>query len=138
MRDLPQTNYFFILVPRSGAKTIQKALEQSKKTGQFLVKVLKFCSEYPEEEGHQSSRIKAALQQNVYNRDLSQGHYVKLTFGKVGGGEQVKISHDELAIHDYGPCHNFDMDVHGPESVRDRTISRQAKLIKSFLEKIMP
>ena len=34
-----------ILVPKSGVSTVKKALDHSKKSGQFLVDVLKFCSE---------------------------------------------------------------------------------------------
>ena len=121
-----------ILVPRSGETSLPKALEQSQKSGQLLVELLKFCSEYPVQKSPVAQgSIKAAYEQSVYNKDLSQGQYIKVTHGS--SGEQGKVNHDELAVHDYGPCKNYDMDVDGVESIRDRTIARQMSAIEKFL-----
>ena len=124
-----------ILVPKSGVSTVKKALDHSKKSGQFLVDVLKFCSEYPAEH-KKETRLITALQQTVWNTDLSQGLNVKVSYQS--GGEQHRISRDEIAAHDYGDCHNYDMDVNGAESVRDRTISKQAVKIEKFLGDFFP
>ena len=124
-----------VLVPKSGVSTVKKALDQSKKSGQFLVDVLKFCSEYPAEH-KKETRLITALQQTVWNTDLSQGLNIKVSYQS--GGEQHRISRDEIAVHDYGDCHNYDMDVNGAESVRDRTISKQAVKIEKFLGDFFP
>ena len=127
-----------ILVPKSGLSSVKQALEQSQKSGQLLVDVHKFCSEYPEEQAqkYKSSRMITALQLNVYNTDLSSGLKVKVSY-KSGGG-QHQVSQDELAVHDYGNCNNYDMDVNGAESVRDRTISRQVVQVEKFLGNFFP
>jgi hypothetical protein len=126
-----------ILVPRSGAKTIRQALDQSQKKGQLIVDVLKFCSEYPEDMTKTHERKIVALQQSIYNSDLSSGHSVRLSH-KSRTGDQHKVSRDELAVHDYSDCNNYDMDIRGAESVRDRTITRLAAKIEAFLGKDFP
>jgi len=127
-----------ILVPKSGLSSVKQALEQSQKSGQLLVDVHKFCSEYPEEQAkkYKSSRMITALQLNVYNTDLSSGLKVKVSYRS--GGGQHQVSQDEIAVHDYGNCNNYDMDVNGAESVRDRTISRQAVQVEKFLGNFFP
>ena len=128
-----------ILVPKSGSSHVKKALQDSKKTGQLLVDVLKFCSEYPEDHGTLAKSQKilniASLQQVVFNKDLSAGLHVKVLHQS---GDQRKISRDELAVHDYAPCHDYDLDVNGAEAVRDKTVARQAKDIEEFLGQFFP
>ena len=68
-----------ILVPKSGVSTVKKVLDQSKKSGQFLVDVLKFCSEYPAEH-KKETRLITALQQSVWNTDLSGGLNIKVSY----------------------------------------------------------
>ena len=121
-----------ILVPKSGAKSLTQALKASKKQGQLLIDVLKFCSEYPEEK---SNKYIKALQQSVYNNELSQGHTVKVAYGQ---GDQHRISRDEIALHDYGACNNYDLDVEGAESIRDRTLLRLGKSIEKFMGQFFP
>lgn len=125
-----------IMVPKSGAKNIPDALDQSQKSGQLLVDVLKFCSEYPEENKYKHEKSIKALQQSIYNAQMSQGFSTKITHKS--GGSQHRISHDELAVHDYSDCHNYDMDVNGPESIHDRSVSRQSLAIESFMGKFFP
>lgn len=125
-----------IMVPKSGAKNIPDALDQSHQSGQLLVDVLKFCSEYPEENKYKHQKSIKALEQSIYNTEMSQGLDVKITHKS--GGSQHKISHDEVAVHDYSECHNFDLDVNAPESIHDRTVSRQSQAIESFMGKFFP
>ena len=122
-----------ILVPRSGGQTVAKALKQSMKSGQVLVPVLKFCREYPEEK---TQLLVSSLKQSIYNSQLSQGLHVKVSY--LSGGDQVKISQDELAVHDYSDCDNFDLDANGPEAIKDKTILRQSGPLVQFLTRFFP
>ena len=65
-----------ILVPKSGLSNLKHALNQTQKSGQLLIDVLKFCSEYPEDNKYTKkvdSRLITAFQQTVHNTDLSSG-----------------------------------------------------------------
>lgn len=125
-----------VLVPKSGAKTVQSALQMSAKKGQLLVDVLKFCSEYPEENSGFREKQITALSQSIFNNQLSSGLAVKVSHQS--GSQQFRISRDELAVHDYGLCNNYDLDVKGPESVRDRSVSRHAVEIERLFGQYFP
>ena len=131
-----------ILVPRSGATSIKTALKQTLKKGKLSIHVLRFCSEYPEENPRYLEHNIVSLRQSIYNTDLSSGLYEEIWYkgqGSSGGAlGAFKVSQDELAVHDYGNCDNYDLDVKGPESVRDRTISRQAKEIETKYGQFFP
>ena len=122
-----------IVVPKSGANTLKEALKASQKQGQLLVDVLKFCSEYPEDESGQ--KYIKALRQSIYNTESSQGQIVKVAYGQ---GDQHRISRDEIAVHDYGACNNYDLDANGAESIRDRTLLRRAGSIERFMGQFFP
>lgn len=129
-----------ILVPKSGSKTVMDALEQSRKTGNLIVQVLKFCSEYLSDDDKNDAfrRQLVSLQQTMYNSKLSSGQSTFIGHKKEGGEEKGRLSKDELAVHDYGPCDNYDLDPKAPESIRDRTIFRQASVIEREIGKYFP
>ena len=76
-----------------------------------------------------------ALQQTIFNTDLSSGLNVKLSHKS---GDQHRISRDKLAVHDYGACNNYDLDDKAAESVRDNTLKRQISSIEFFMGQYFP
>merc|ERR1712223_535188 len=122
-----------ILVPKSGLSNLKHALNQTQKSGQLLIDVLKFCSEYPEDNKYSKkvdSRLITAFQQTVHNTDLSSGLRVKVSYKS--GGEQHHISRDDIAVHDYGNCNNYDMDVNGAESFMIELFQDKLHKLKSL------
>ena len=125
-----------IVVPKSGANSLKEALKASKKQGQLLVDVLKFCSEYPDDEKSGTNKYIRALRQSIYNTESSHGQSaVKIAYGQ---GDQHRLSRDEIAVHDYGACNNYDLDVNGAESIKDRTLLRRAASIEKFMGQFFP
>ena len=76
-----------------------------------------------------------ALQQTIFNTDLSSGLNVKLSHKS---GDQHRISRDKLAVHDYGACNNYDLDDKGADSVRDSTLRKQTSTIEYFMGEYFP
>ena len=76
-----------------------------------------------------------ALQQTIFNTDLSSGLNVKLSHKS---GDQHRISRDKLAVHDYGACNNYDLDDKGADSVQDSTLRKQTSAIEYFMGEYFP